>query len=214
MKDCASYLCDILASEAACDPPFVDTSDIRQPARPAAVPKTPLAVASSPLDTATDLPPHERWAIGQFDTRRWHLYERRRKGYRCLREIRFEERPQSRLLLDELFRGKGSMDFMEAYVSIDKLRSDPDRGERLAHNGIDADKINNIRKRVKSAVSYLRKQLIANMDNGMFKIIEYEPGTGRYRLLVPIGASVRRVEGSRSGEYEFIPYPSGPQLTV
>ncbi len=203
MQGCAEYVCDLLVSEARRVSSEAETSDVRKPAGPAADPRTPVVGSSGPLGSATVFPPHERWAIGAFTPKRWHLYERRGSDYRCLREIQFKDRPQSALLLEESFRGKGTMGFMEAYVAIEKLRSDPDRGERLAHIGIDETKV---RKRVKPAVSHLRSQLFDNMQTARFNIIKYETGSGRFRLLVPIGASDRRLEGRRSGEYAFIPY--------
>jgi hypothetical protein len=122
-----------------------------------------------------------------------------------LREILFTDRPQSGRLLEELFRGKGAMKFMDAYAAIAKPRGDPDRAERLAREGIDEERIN---KRVKSAVSHLRTQLWASMRSGRFNIIKYEPGTGKYRLLLPIGVSVPRLDAESrcTGEYEFMSY--------
>jgi hypothetical protein len=206
MKECADYLCDLLVSEARRVSSEAGTSDVRKPAGPAAVLTTPRAGSSGLRDPAPDLSPHERWAIGQFDTRRWHLYERHRDGYRWLREILFEDRPQSALLLEELFRGKGSMTFMEAYAAMAKMRIDPDRAVRLARLGIDEDKI---RKRVKSGVSHMNRELRANMRTvNKIKLTEYERGTARYRFLPRIGASVPRFEGEdrRFGEYKFMPY--------
>ncbi len=209
VRDCVGYLIELVESHQGDSAPDGYPTPLPVPGldESPAAPDDLNRPKSSRRRRGTSSP--KSWAFGLDSGRRWHVFERFEDRWAYRRLIHFPRGPQGGTLLNLFREGRGVLTIRRAYEGLYGDLGDPDLSERMLAILHYESKV--IFRRIKSAVSHLKKQLFEAMKDDPSEIIEYEKGQSRYRLLVQIGTAVAGVSDSgngintETGSLKFIP---------